>query len=801
MILEINMMIIYSFSSTLSIAATSFFFFLENENLNINWYFLGYFMFYLLSFICFIIAIRVFKIKKIHEMHSFFFGLASMIEMAFFFILELREFEISSVTQQLAFLSRIVFLFLRFFMMYDMFIIDYNKIKILITIYGINQIIRFILYEENKNANNSISILFAFTSISLIFCDSDKIKKEEIYFEILKNMGKPFFVIQKNKNDQIICIEEELLKLPAKLKSAKKFNCLKNSDLNEVFIVQKKSLNSKNENLNEEILNSSEDDDYIKLNLEDLLKNYDKFRSSLKLQVKFVHDSRKSFVLTIKKVLIRMQEFFIFTLDQSNNSKKSGMELSYLIPKILKFRNTISDLLSTNEPTKCFQSPDQKNCQNLFFPNLKIYMSKIDNLLYYHLLGVNKFLFNPTRIPLLTFFKELSKTISPLSAIRRISFKISIDNSLSNYEIITEIQILNQIFLNLLSNSIESIVSGGFVHLKIMAMDDLNKVIKFVIEDSGVGFQKKQLRILNSILENKNFTDEKVIYNYFSLYMTNKLLKVLSPNQNLQVESLKNIGSSITFFFENFDQKSEFSNQIFQNLSHLNKEQIQEYKIEIKSPKHVSIECEYSLVRSAFSQKTSSFPSISEKSSECELNCDINTQTSTLPKLDTNIRFKTDTYFLIPEISSHSKRQEKKICQCKPIILVDFFDTSSFLKLKHYFIAKQLKYFLTTNETNAIERISRQKECNHANCKKNKIIFINCHSPVKETIKIIIEIKKYLEIISLDSIPIIGCIQKISSDEVDQCLRSGLTDIIPNSLLSTSEIERIFEKWTHLMNS
>jgi signal transduction histidine kinase/CheY-like chemotaxis protein len=147
-------------------------------------------------------------------------------------------------------------------------------------------------------------------------------------------------------------------------------------------------------------------------------------------------------------------------------------------------------------------------------------------------------------------------TFKPISEARNLRFRIETDNALpASME--TDIQRLNQILKNLLSNAFK-FTEKGEVHLKIseahrswkpgnMNLDKARKVIAFSITDTGIGIpQEKQLIIFEAFQQAEGSTSRKYGGTGLGLSISRGLAELLGGT--IELESQAGHGSTFTLY-------------------------------------------------------------------------------------------------------------------------------------------------------------------------------------------------------------------------------------------------------------
>jgi HAMP domain-containing protein/signal transduction histidine kinase/DNA-binding response OmpR family regulator len=160
----------------------------------------------------------------------------------------------------------------------------------------------------------------------------------------------------------------------------------------------------------------------------------------------------------------------------------------------------------------------------------------------------------PVSVSEITSFVET--TFKPISEARNLRFKIETDTTLPN-NIDTDIQRLNQILKNLLSNAFK-FTEKGEVALKIFHaerkwrpgnpnLDNSSKVVGFSISDTGIGIpQEKQQIIFEAFQQAEGSTSRKYGGTGLGLSISRGLAELLGGT--IELESIPGKGSTFTLY-------------------------------------------------------------------------------------------------------------------------------------------------------------------------------------------------------------------------------------------------------------
>lgn len=792
MILRLNLIIKYFICTVFSLVSTLIY--EENQKFEI-WYFFTYPLAYIMATVLILILKRLLSLKIINEQKISFLGLSSLLETVLFFILEFNLPIQSSVGQKLAILNRIIFLYLRFFLVNQLIIIKITQIAPITMIYIVNILIYYYLHENTNHRDNLISLVLSVASLIFIFfINEPKSNYYEINLEILKNLDISFFVIKKGEPNKIVCLQGEIF--PPCIQ--KYYPTLETEDmnfLNNLFLVEKKHFSDNYKKFNIETTPINAKEEFVKLDLDKFIQKNLNFErnQTVMLKVKISKNIAKSFYLSVKKILVNNKKYFIFILNADSFAKKDSYDtvINIFSSKLLKLKNSLNDLvpffvqLSVSERL----SKENHNLLKGALANLKFSISRAEDLIYFELIKNKKIILNLTRIKILDFLEEIIQTIRPLAKSKKTRLKISIEDKILNLNIKTDIAKLRHIILNLFSNAIKYTIDESLIHFNVDFGEE-EKQINFSFKDFGVGFEKSKLEEIYLILNKDKPEDynDKIILENLSLYVSNSLLNALCEKQNLKIESLQNQGTYITFSIDCFieEEKKEKNLSVNENLVDMNftpTGSLEEIKINSNSMKFSSDSSGFSNIlvfpeRRAY-QKSEAFK-------------DQNTFGST----------KIESASKVRKNSSSSLREKDiqislaKKCECKQFLFVDY-DAISFLPIRFIFNSLKLKYSLALNKTEANKKILKQYNCTDTECQGLILILINCHTPIKESVDTIRELKKILEMNSMNKVHLIGTMSIIYKEEMIQCVEAGLSDFIL-SPITIQAIKKCLNKWLNL---
>jgi HAMP domain-containing protein/signal transduction histidine kinase/CheY-like chemotaxis protein len=163
---------------------------------------------------------------------------------------------------------------------------------------------------------------------------------------------------------------------------------------------------------------------------------------------------------------------------------------------------------------------------------------------------------NISSVPIAEIASFVETTFKPISEARNLKFRIDMDSHLpSSME--TDIQRLNQILKNLLSNAFK-FTEKGEVTLKIQNaqkkwkpgnqnLDRANNVISFSISDTGIGIpQEKQMIIFEAFQQAEGSTSRKYGGTGLGLSISRGLAELLGGT--IELESTPGVGSTFTLY-------------------------------------------------------------------------------------------------------------------------------------------------------------------------------------------------------------------------------------------------------------
>ncbi len=164
---------------------------------------------------------------------------------------------------------------------------------------------------------------------------------------------------------------------------------------------------------------------------------------------------------------------------------------------------------------------------------------------------------NVSSVPIAEIASFVETTFKPISEARNLRFQIEVDSSLPS-TMDTDIQRLNQILKNLLSNAFK-FTEKGEVRLKIFhaarnqwkpglpTLDSARNVIGFSISDTGIGIPpEKQMIIFEAFQQAEGSTSRKYGGTGLGLSISRGLAELLGGN--IELESIPGHGSTFTLF-------------------------------------------------------------------------------------------------------------------------------------------------------------------------------------------------------------------------------------------------------------
>ena len=334
---------------------------------------------------------------------------------------------------------------------------------------------------------------------------------------------------------------------------------------------------------------------------------------------------------------------------------------------------------------------------------------------------------------------------------------------------------VRQIILNLLSNALKFTYEGGItiklqgqiriVKNLVSSEDEERKIIKIVVEDTGIGIKREDQKKLFKDFEKIDLDDRKSMNASgvgLGLVISNDLARSLGPTDRKKpIEMISEFGVGTTFEFEIMDQnlrvdQSESNHQKFKN-------------------------------NIAF------FGSFGSSRAFDEGDLQINIRNYTFVKASNETdRFETKRNYLqiLSERDSLTKSQiSAPDCSCPAILIVDddMFNIAALETLLH---SQQLTSVSAFNGKIAIEKyLRREKTKCGPNCRPFGLIFMDCNMPVMDGYEAARTLKTMMEKEEIRQCSIIGCTAFIQPAEVEKCREYGMDECASKPLEPTVLIQ------------
>ncbi len=164
----------------------------------------------------------------------------------------------------------------------------------------------------------------------------------------------------------------------------------------------------------------------------------------------------------------------------------------------------------------------------------------LDELLSWAVLNNNSGSFNPERINLFQLSMRVVEKLSPLAELKEITL---LNNIPDNLNIIADTNMLEAIFRNILSNSIQYNVKGGTVTLSAASN---NSATEIEISDTGMGINKEYLKkLLTNNTSDETSETQSERWKGLGLLFCKEFVE--RHNGNLTIESEEGKGTSVRF--------------------------------------------------------------------------------------------------------------------------------------------------------------------------------------------------------------------------------------------------------------
>lgn len=754
------------------------------------------------SLVLTLILKRFFSNKITKNMKTTFFLILSILEIFLFFIIEFSTISYEQIAIHNIFnQSRIIFLLLRYLCVNKLLIFDFKKFGLMFIIYASNICGYFFIMIESITIEKFIVTFIGLISIIITLSIIQKPNNEEVYIELLRHLFKCFFLVKQEKNNNLIHIKGEILKLVSTVKA--NIN-LSQSHLNQLFLVEQSDLiANKFKPMNPLEKFQSLNEKYVDFDLDEfILKDLEKEnKEEARIKVKIKSVLTQDFILSIKRITLRGDKYILFEVQESNlnaihefreTSQKENEKQQFLTQNLQNVKKLLVNSHISVEKLMIIGNLDEENIDQikLLLSQLKLNTIKIDNLIILLFSNFDRSSRKLTKAKLNIFMKEILDFIIPIARLKKISFNFVIDEFLMNKIIKFDYEKLEIILLNLLIYSVKSTIPNSIINISITFNDENVKTIKFFIQDMGIEMDQIKLGELSSMIKKQDYSYIKLNKNFTNLLVSQRLLSFFGELNVLKISSKVGKGNSYEFSLQPSkisDEKRESPRKF--SLIDMSKKDplISSQKIPSNNLiKHFSnTECK-SL--STFTKTDYSGKFSSKKITELS-NCNL-----TLTKLDSSKKLNRYSSIILNQCGNNI---DKAKCLCPQILVIynNFFNGTIFKTILN---SLKFKYFITENESKALAKLVLQNNCTDPNCQGFQLILIDCSTPISSCVSFIKKIKNLMNENVINTMPILGSIIFVSKDEISEYLNAGLTDFIPNPLNKNTIIDCII-KWTNLL--
>lgn len=860
MILDTISIIFFFFPSLMSLTSTILYF----KDLNIDSNFISISMGYISGNIIFFIIYAIFQNninKKIKDFTmTYLMMISSILEFMLFLFYELNLFKNDYVLQNLVILNRLIFFLMKILGFTEILI--FNKVKISF-IFGsllINEIIFFLINQIKFNATN-VSILFfgGFSTLFLIlilFYHDEKLNLEEknqIFAEILKNSNAELLLIQKlnDKNKVLYYQGKNFLDFK---NAEKKEENLQSSIINCSFtklnkdsqytLKSSKSINNSKKKFTLSLKDYPLEEE--PLNLNETINEIDKKSLKPKFFEYFVclkNSNFKRFQMKILPIqLIKSKNrFYAILLFNDFERKQEIKKLKKIVESNKRFFSSFSHELKTpiNGALPLLQIAhnliinDRKNADliEIAIGSIKLLHNSIDNILNFYLFESDQFFLNISSFWLKDIIEEIKSIIIPMVVVKNLTFTVRFESIFNKMLVNTDYEKLRQILLNLLTNAVQFTLMGS-ISLIIELVKPQPFLIKFSIEDTGIGIEESQLSDLRSKLNGEESFFEKHINSTGSclgLLICQRISYLLGGGgeEGIKIKSEQGVGSIFEFTVDGgvvLDaNEANAIKKITCNNSYVDlaaKAKINSYLIEEKRQSNKSFNKLSERFSKSVSEKDKTSHNVSSRTSSKPLDVKdklhnynfengaklmlTEEEESDLSKTETNevytmaninkrknSDFSSKSVIFKKGISSESLKK-KGSCDCGDVLIVDD-DAFNLLSLEIMLQSFHLKCMKAMSGREGIEKLKRKYSCENK-CKGIRLIFMDYQMPIMDGMEACLEIMKLIKNKEINNIPIIGCTAFISKDQVISCLEIGMKDVIFKPI-TKNVIKNILEEW------
>eukprot|EP01016_Furgasonia_blochmanni_P050544 TRINITY_DN7827_c0_g1_i1.p1 TRINITY_DN7827_c0_g1~~TRINITY_DN7827_c0_g1_i1.p1 ORF type:complete len:538 (-),score=72.01 TRINITY_DN7827_c0_g1_i1:149-1717(-) len=349
--------------------------------------------------------------------------------------------------------------------------------------------------------------------------------------------------------------------------------------------------------------------------------------------------------------------------------------------------------------------------------------------------------------------EETTQLISLQAKLRGLSLQSRVDERIPRL-INHDRNRLKRIIMNLLSNSLKYTLTG-FIHL-ILEFDPLNKVLQFIVEDSGIGMSEQNLVKVRNLLGEEDILSTPSPNNSsptgmgLGLTLSGCLAKMLDLPSGIRVDSRQGEGSR--FWFEVPYEEPDANEYV-------------EYTIPSEHTQH--------LLRK---KSRVSVPVLTSSPS----NWLLATQKRRGADLDG-----------VPTMLSTMKEVR---CGCSRVLVVDDSD------FNREVLKKMLKTLGIDSEEAmhgqaAVDIVEKQWRDRRCGCEKPfRIILMDIDMPVMDGRAATIELRQKMIKGELPYIPIVACTAFAFKTELDKCIECGMDDYLCKPL-SKAMLRQALDAW------
>lgn len=430
----------------------------------------------------------------------------------------------------------------------------------------------------------------------IIFFKITKVSKNQndafVFKTYIDEMSKPMIIFKekslaakKSNNYELIYNTASVLELLEINKKEISFN-----DLNQIFkffkIVKKKNgtetlqssynplaKETECQNLIEDFSdllsypNSCENNEKSLFILEKLSNFPNEKKSELK-------GSNLNLMLTLKKKMIKKKLYFFIEIKRIKINEMTELRIRLLTTICHELKTPLNGSLCLLELLKNEKNENDET-SNFYLENsfacMKILENTLNNLIDYSLLLSNQMLVSISPVNLNNLMYEIFIITKSQAQMKNLDYHIEIQGSLAKNPIFTDQIRLKQILLNLILNSIQFTNEGSIIiQISIISVRPL--VVKFKIQDSGIGMDEYFCANLIKKINDKNFEfNANTTGSCMGMTISNELSFLLGK-KTLEIQSKLDKGTIVNFEIidQNIDSEPYISKHSSEKLIILN---------------------------------------------------------------------------------------------------------------------------------------------------------------------------------------------------------------------------------------